>query len=203
MTSGNTIANVILSILERQVHLPPTSFTSLHKLTDSSGDFLRMFRYPAPKDGKALSTPPTPAHTDAVSVAILFNWQGGLQITKSKEQVGKVDVEDTEKESEDSWLYVKPEPGHAIVNLGDVMVVLTNGLLKSGRHRVVTPPGPQGRFHRYSVLVSTRPADQTIMKPFRSDMIDPETPEQLEGETLTALQWGMRKVRAILNRMEK
>ena len=203
MVDGNAIANVILRILERQLHLPPSSFTSLHKLNDASGDFLRIFRYPAQKDGKALAAPPTPAHTDAASVVMLFNWQGGLQITDAKEQKGKVEVEDVDRESETSWLHVKPEPGHAIMNLGDAMVVLPNGVLNAGRHRVVTPPGPQGGFHRYSVLIATRPANETLMRPLKSDVIPPETPEQRNGEDLTALQWGMRKVRAILNRMEK
>ncbi|MCJ1241702.1 hypothetical protein MMC14_009708, partial [Varicellaria rhodocarpa] len=33
---------------------------------------LRMLHYPAPKHGKPLNHPPTPAHRDAVSVAVLF-----------------------------------------------------------------------------------------------------------------------------------
>jgi len=52
-------------------------------------------------------------------------------------------------------------------------------------------------------LISTRPANETLMKPLKSDRIPPESPEQQKGEVLTALQWGMKKVRAILNRMEK
>jgi len=111
-----------------------------------------------------------------------------------------VDVEDADKELEDSWYYIKPEPGHVIVNLGDIMVVLTNGVLKSGKHRVVTPPGPQGRFDRYSVLTNARPANDTLMRSLKSDMIPPETAEQMDEEPLTALQWSIKKVRAILAR---
>ena len=159
-----------------------------------------MLHYPAPKDGKPLNSAPTPAHTDATSITILFIWQGRLQITNSKPAEGKVDVEDADKELEDSWYYINPEPGHVIVNLGDTMVVLTNGVLKSGKHRVVTPPGSQGRFDRYSVLTNARPRNDTLMRSLKSDMSPPETAEQMAEEPLTALQWSVKKVRAILAR---
>ncbi|PQE23088.1 2OG-Fe(II) oxygenase family protein [Rutstroemia sp. NJR-2017a WRK4] len=201
MEDGNWIANLIFSILERKLHLPPGALTSIHQTKDASGDFLRMLHYPAPKDGKPLTKAPTPSHTDASSITMLFNWQGGLQITKARAAgESKVDLEDADKESEDSWYYVKPEPGCLIVNLGDAMVVLTNGLLKSGKHRVVTPPGPQGRFNRYSVLTNARPKNDTLMRSLKSDMINPESEEQLAEEAITALEWSMRKVRAILAR---
>lgn len=96
--------------------------------------------HPATKDGKALSKAPTPSHTDATSTTMLFTWQGGLQITNTGAAgEGNVDVEDTDKKAEYSWYYVQPEPGNVIVNLGDVMVALSNGVLKSGKHRVVIP----------------------------------------------------------------
>jgi isopenicillin N synthase-like dioxygenase len=200
MEDGNQIANIIFTILERQLHLPPGALTSIHQTKDASGKFLRMLHYPAPRDGKALSKAPAPSHTDATSITMLFTWQGGLQITKARTAgESKVDVEDADKEPEDSWYYVKPEPGHLIVNMGDVMVVLTNGVLKSGKHRVVTPPGQQGKFDRYSVLTNARPKNETLMRSLKSDMI-PESEEELAEEPLTALEWSVRKVRAVLVR---
>lgn len=203
MKNGNAFANIIFTILERHLHLPTGALTSFHQTKDASGDFLRMLHYPAPKDGKPLLKAPTPSHTDASSITILFTWQGGLQITKNESIAGtgqgKVDVEDIDRDS-DRWYYVRPEPGHVIVNLGDVMVVLTNGVLKSGRHRVVTPPGDQGKFDRYSVLTNARPANGTLMKSLRSDMIPLESEEDINEKPVTALEWSMRKVRAILER---
>ena len=202
MKNGNDIGQVILSVLERSMHLAPGQLTGLHRLEDASGEFLRFFRYPAPKDGKPLAMPPTPAHTDATSMTILFNWQGGLQIARPKDSApGSVDMEDCDRAGEE-WLYVKPEPGHVIVNLGDPMVVFTNGLLNSGRHQVVTPPGPQGLFNRYSVLTNLRPADDTPMRPLKSDVI-PIEEEGKEEDVPTALQWSLIKVKAILERMSK
>jgi isopenicillin N synthase-like dioxygenase len=194
--NGNAIGQIILKTIERELHLYANELTKVHQPKDYSGEFVRLFRYPAPKDGKPHNTAPTPAHTDATSMTLLFNWQGGLQITKRDAQQ-RVDRLDRDYEGEE-WLYVPPEPGHVIVNLGDTMVILSNGVLKSGRHRVVTPPGPQAKFHRYSVLTNLRPANETPMRALKSDMIPPE--EEI-AEPMTARVWSLAKVKAILDRM--
>jgi len=187
LRDGNVIHNVILAVLEKQLGLRTGALTSLHKLTDSSGDFLRMLHYPAPKNGKPHEHPPTPAHRDAVSVALLFCWQGGLQITNST-----APVDHAVEEPEDTWYYVRPAPGHVLVNLGLAMQVLTNGVLKAGKHRVVTPPGEQGKFDRVSVLISARPKLDTLMRSLKS----PKIPrgEFEEGEALTAKEWGVKQI---------
>lgn len=46
----------------------------------------------------------------------------------------------------------EPLPGHAIINLGDAMVMFSNGLLKSGKHRVVPAPGEQVHVDRCRVV---------------------------------------------------
>lgn len=65
LQNGNTIANTILALLEKHLQLEDGALTSLHRIQDPSGDFLRLFRYPAPKDGVARDMPSAPAHTDA------------------------------------------------------------------------------------------------------------------------------------------
>jgi len=97
-------------------------------------------------------------------------------------------VEDTNKELKDSWYYIKPKPRHVIINLRNTMIVLTNRVLKSGKHRVITPPGPQGRFDKYRVLTNARPANDTLMRNLKSDIIPPKTAKQMDKEPLTALQ---------------
>ena len=191
--------NIVLAILEKQLLLPLGAFTSLHKLTDRSGDFVRILHYPVPKHGKTPEASPFPAHRDSVSVSLLFCWQGGLQITNSMNSMAVLDH--TVDEPEDTWFYVPPVPGHVIMNLGNVMQIFSNGVLKSGKHRVVLPPGAQAMYDRYSVLITARPKEDTPMRSFKSPMI-PEG-EQLDGEVLTAKQWGMQEVVKLVHKIRQ
>ncbi|KAG5786827.1 hypothetical protein H9Q69_014099 [Fusarium xylarioides] len=101
-------------------------------------------------DGKRIGLA---SHTDFGSITVLFNWVGGLQIQSH----------DPERQGE--WAFVKPLPGHAIINLGDAMVKFSNGRLKSGKHRVVPLPGPPGQLDRYSLVYFVRPADDVLLEP--------------------------------------
>lgn len=55
------------------------------------------------------------------------------------------------------WKYVKPQPGCAVINLGDAIVKLVGDRLYSGVHRVVGPPGEQAKYPRHSVVYFSRP----------------------------------------------
>lgn len=55
------------------------------------------------------------------------------------------------------WRYVRPEPGHAIVNLGDSMVQWIGGVPRSNMHRVVPPAGAQSEYPRYSIAYVLNP----------------------------------------------
>ena len=142
---------LVLSTLARQLGLPVTALTDKNIFTECSGDHCRLtHKFAHVSDKSAIGLP---SHTDFGSITILFNWLGGLQIQSH----------DPAKKGE--WEYVKPIPGHAIVNLGDAMVTFTNGLLKSGKHRVIPAPGEQGNVDRYSVVYFVRPHDSVMMEP--------------------------------------
>jgi len=198
LQSGNMVANVVLSVLEKELKLPPGTFTDMHRLDDSSSDFLRVLRYPGARPGHD-DPLGFPAHKDATSVSILFTWLGGLQITKKDAMTAQG------AESEENWLWVKPLPGCAIVNLGDAMEVFTNQVLKSGKHRVVKAPGAQKPFDKYSVLIGTRPKNDVLMKPLESPLI-PQTEKSSDANAppvLTSKAWGAMKVRMVGEAMAK
>lgn len=192
LKSGNVIANIVLGVLERELKLPLGAFTSLHRLTDPSSDFLRVLRYPGFIQGKTVDQLGFPAHKDAISVAILFTWLGGLQIPKADAKFLAPTVV-----AEEDWLWVKPIPGHAIVNLGDAMEIFTNNVLKSGLHRVVKAPGAQAPHDKYSVLLGARPNLQALMKAFKSPLIPEDTIEQATAQILTSEQWGTSKIKGL------
>ncbi len=49
------------------------------------------------------------------------------------------------------WIPVSPKPGELVVNIGDMLQRLTNGVLRSTPHRVVNPPPERRVFSRYSM----------------------------------------------------
>jgi isopenicillin N synthase-like dioxygenase len=72
----------------------------------------------------------------------------------------------------DEWVYIRPVPGYAIVNLGDAMVNFSGGILRSNLHRVVSPPGEQAREVRHSLVYFSRPEHNVILKRLEGGLID-------------------------------
>jgi len=62
------------------------------------------------------------------------------------------------------WVYAKPLPGHAIVNMGSALKVFSNGQLRNAIHRVVEAPGIQRECVRYSLVYLSSPKEDVLMK---------------------------------------
>ncbi|KIX92182.1 uncharacterized protein Z520_12063 [Fonsecaea multimorphosa CBS 102226] len=148
---AHDLGMLILTTLARELGIDEKTFTERNIFTSTSQDHIRLTKkHPHPADKTAIGLP---SHTDFGCVTILFNWLGGLQIQSYEpDRLGQ-------------WDYVKPVPGTAIINMGDAMVVFTNGALKSAKHRVVPAPGAQADFDRYSVVYFVRPSNDQPMKP--------------------------------------
>lgn len=180
MLNAHTLVRLILGHLNTHLHLSPNTLTSMHRQDAVSGDQIRIVKSPPqpPSDFKtALGK-----HTDFGSITILFNQLGGLQILPPPSLVpeGK----------EPEWTYVKPLPGHCIVNLGDAMVKFTNGLLRSNIHRVVSPPGEQAKETRYSLVYFSRPEDEVVLKTLEGSVVIPKLKEgDSEEEQMNSKEW--------------
>lgn len=74
----------------------------------------------------------------------------------------------------DDWVYVRPVPGCAIVNLGDAMVRFTAEVLRSNLHRVVDPPGEQKGMMRQSLVFFCRPEHTAQLRRLKGGMVDEE-----------------------------
>ena len=149
--NAHDVGMAVLRVLATQLSLPDDTFTQRNLFTHESGDHCRLTRkFAHVSDANAIGLP---SHTDFGSITILFNWLGGLQIQSH------------DPATHGEWAYVKPLPGHAIINLGDAMVTFTNGMLKSAKHRVVPAPGPQVAVDRYSLVYFVRPHNTVLMEP--------------------------------------
>lgn len=191
---SHAICSTIITLLSNRLPLYPKAkndggLEALHKLRATSGDQIRFVRAPPQEPttkGVALGE-----HTDFGSVTVLFNRLGGLQV-RLPEHMSAVPpaqdgASDTEKKlCEDGWCYVKPLPGHCIVNLGDALVKFSSGKLRSNIHRVVAPPGRQGEVTRYSLVYFCRPEDDVILKSLVED-------GEQDEEEVTAKEWILRR----------
>ncbi|RAK93869.1 oxidoreductase [Aspergillus costaricaensis CBS 115574] len=175
--TSHNIVTLLLSILSTSLSLPSSStLPNLHRLTSPSGDQIRFIK--APPTTTTTQNPTLGEHTDFGSVTILFNRLGGLQVLPPG-----ADAE---------WTYVRPLPGHAIINLGDAMVKFTNGLFRSNIHRVVAPPGQQAGFTRYSLVYFARPEDEVPLRRLESDRI-PALGEGVVEEEISSKDWVIRR----------
>jgi isopenicillin N synthase-like dioxygenase len=177
MKTSHSIVTLILDLLNESLGLPQSTLTNLHRLQAVSGDQVRFVKAP-PQPGDDRRTA-LGEHTDFGSVTILFNRLGGLQVLPPG--------------ADADWVYVRPLPGHAIVNLGDAMVKFTNGLLRSNIHRVVSPPGEQADCTRYSLVYFARPEDNVPLRRLEGSSRIPALDEGVVEEYINSKDWIIRR----------
>lgn len=183
MVNAHSVVTLVLDLLNEHLQLPQGTLADMHRLNAVSGDQVRFVKAPPqPMDDRRVALG---QHTDFGSVTVLFNRLGGLQILPP----GK-DAE---------WCYVRPLPGHAIVNLGDAMVKFTNGLLRSNIHRVISPPDPQADTTRHSLVYFARPENDVILKRLDGSGLIPPLPEGAKEDDVKSQDWIIR--RALNNRI--
>lgn len=159
---AHKVTAVVFGQLDQQLGLPPGTLASLSPLDEASATSVRLLRAQTEKSETDYSTITLGGHTDIGTITILFNVVGGLQILPAGRE-----------NAMGNWLYVKPEPGYAIVNIGDTVVEWTGGLLRSSLHRVITAPGDQATVPRQSVAYLVRPRNSAAMQRLRGGRIPP------------------------------
>lgn len=168
--------DLMITHLERHLQLPTGTLAELHRIHECSGDHVRFNQtaiqpYVEEKAKQA-------EHTDFGTLTILMNWLGGLQIR----------LPETEE-----WVYVKPVPGSAVVNLGDALVKFTAGILRSNIHRVVPPPPPQEGQVRNSLVYFSRPEDKVMLRRLQGGLTDSQPKSETQEPEMTAQEWILRR----------
>ena len=100
---------------------------------------------------------------------------------------------------EGNWRHVRPEPGYAIVNLGDAMVEWSGGILRSNMHRVTFPPGAQKDLLRHSLLYSLRAEANVLMRRLVGyGNLIPSLEDGEEEIDCSAEEWEKRKIMSLV-----
>lgn len=166
----------VLSCLDRQLGLENDTLGALSPLNEISETSVRLL-FSHPQSTPQYDRITLGGHTDIGTMTLLFNVAGGLQILPARcDNVT------------DNWRYVKPEPGCALVNVGDTLVEWTGGVLRSSLHRVITAPGSQAAVPRRSVAYLVRARRTASMCRLKGGVIPPLADGE-EDETRLVEDW--------------
>lgn len=160
-------------------------FEDCQGINNPSPDILRLLKYHA--NERPSSVPQTP-HTDLGSLTFVFSDTPGLQVLPPSV------TQTAGAYAESDWLYVEPRAGHAVVNVGDCLTIMTNGVLKSALHRVGPVSGCE-MPERYSMAYLMRPEDRTILRPVDSPLV-PVASGKPE-DYMTSGAWISKKFKAL------
>ena len=122
----------ILSAIARYLDLDPQYFDAT---VENGNSVLRLLHYP-PQEANTGGHIRAGAHEDINTITLLLGAEeAGLELLTK----------------DGRWIPVSPKPGELVVNIGDMLQRLTNGVMRSTSHRVVNP-APERKSHaRYSM----------------------------------------------------
>jgi len=122
----------LLTAIARVLGLAPDFFEDKVQLGNS---VLRVIHYP-PMPPQPTESVRAGAHEDINVITLLLGAEEpGLQVLTRQGE----------------WLAANPAPGSMVVNVGDMLQRLTNGVLPSTTHRVVNPASDRARHARFSM----------------------------------------------------
>ncbi|KAE8734305.1 putative 2-oxoglutarate/Fe(II)-dependent dioxygenase [Hibiscus syriacus] len=150
----NNLALKILGFQAKALRMDPEDM----KIFKGGYQTFRINYYPpCPQPELAIGLTP---HTDGVGITILLqiNETEGLQIKK-----------------DGAWILIKPLPDALVVNVGDIMEIITNGTYPSIEHRAVVNSDKE----RLSVATFLCPRLEAQMGPAQS-LITSQTPPQFK-----------------------
>ncbi|HET7899955.1 MAG TPA: 2-oxoglutarate and iron-dependent oxygenase domain-containing protein [Candidatus Nanopelagicales bacterium] len=132
-----------------------------------SHNHLKVIRYPGRGD-EVLDDQGVGAHKDYGFLALLVQDElGGLQV----------------QSLDGEWLDAAPIPGSFVVNIGEMLEVMTSGYLRATVHRVVSPPGDTDRYSvpfflgpRLDAEMPVMPLPPELAAEARGVELDPDNP---------------------------
>ncbi|KAL1224154.1 Protein SRG1 [Cardamine amara subsp. amara] len=143
-----SVAKILIANMARALEIKPEEMEKLVDDVDSMQSMRMNYYPPCPQPDQVIGLTP---HSDAVGLTILMqvNEVEGLQIKKD----GK-------------WVPVKPLPNAFVVNIGDVLEIITNGTYRSIEHRGVVNSEKErlsiATFHNAGMYKEVGPAKSLV-----------------------------------------
>ncbi|KOM42687.1 hypothetical protein LR48_Vigan05g029100 [Vigna angularis] len=134
----------------------------MREIFENGMQSMRINYYPAcPEAEKVIGLTP---HSDGVGLTIL------LQVS---------DVEGLQVRKDGIWILVKPLPNSFIINIGDMLEIISNGIYKSVEHRAIVNSARE----RISIATFHTPKHDGVLAP-ASSLITEKTPPRFQQTEL-------------------
>ncbi|KAI3879374.1 hypothetical protein MKX03_009349 [Papaver bracteatum] len=157
------LKTLTMNLLGKMAKALKMDYGEIGELFNDCSQRMRLNYYPpCPMSEKVLGLSP---HSDGGGLTILLqlNETEGLQIRK-----------------DDNWLPVKPIPDGFVVNIGDMMEILSNGVYHSIEHRVLIHPTKE----RLSIAAFHAARQDAVIGPALSLIDPPNKPALFRKETV-------------------
>jgi isopenicillin N synthase-like dioxygenase len=142
---------------------------------------MRLLHYP-PIEGEPGSNVRAGAHEDINTITLLLGAEeAGLELLTK----------------DGRWIPVSPRPGELVVNIGDMLQRLTNGVLRSTTHRVVNPPPESRGFSRYSMPFFLHFRSDFLIEPLPGTVPPGEEPKWPPITANDYLQERLREIKLV------
>jgi len=188
-----TLLRIVMAILSEGLSLPPDSLWNLHHRQHNSTSQIAhietkdLFRaglyHPPPEESREKNKYLwLQQHTDRGSATFIYSQPiSGLQVLV-----------------DGSWKYVRHYPNGIIVNLGDMMELVTGRLLKAAPHRVSEPADDQRHLRRLGLFYFGTMLPNTPLQPLealagRTEPVPPDFFDEFDGRVPTAEEWQVQR----------
>ncbi len=143
-TEMDKTSKILLEAIGKGLDTPAGFFDSM---VDDGNSIIRMIHYPPTAGEDTVNSVRSAAHGDINLITMLVGaTDSGLQLL----------------DRDGTWLDVSSKPGEIVVDTGDMMERLTNGVLPSTIHRVINPNND--RSARYSMPFFVHPHSKASLK---------------------------------------
>ncbi|MED6200418.1 hypothetical protein PIB30_084852 [Stylosanthes scabra] len=138
------LGDTMIELMAKALNLEPSEFL---EFTEEGVEAMRMNYYPpCPEPEKVMGLNP---HSDVSSLTILLqvNEMEGLQVRNNG-----------------MWIPIKPLPNAFVINIGDYLEILTNGIYRSIEHRAIV----NSEKERISIATFLNPRFECVLGPIPS-----------------------------------
>lgn len=117
------------------------------------------------------------------TMGIVAHTDPGVLVVLAQDGVGGLQVKHTGDEGRSQWVDVKPVPGALVINVGDLLQMMSNDEYKSVEHRVVMNTQEEARVSIALFFNPGKRGDSDFYGPL-PELVSPENPAKYRNLTI-------------------